>query len=474
MAKYDLDLRMGLDEKLQAAELDIGALSYSIDTNNLYIDALQSDKITIERQQIDANYSYGLKYPDGQKYTMNTNEQLGENAIAFGKECIASGDFSFAAGFETEANGECSIAFGNNTIVDGKNSLSLGFSNIIKGDNSLVSGYNNIILNNNSFIIGDNNISKGNINLIYGKDSFSSGSYNHLTGKGLYSNNSNNFIIGNYNSFNKVELLESIPVNGEFLEYAEDISIASGTVFKEYGYSDFYIDENNNVQLLESSLIEASSPIQLEGLYAKINENGWIGKYQNCSFNSYQIKYYFPSFNVDNNLFIIGNGTGEDNRSNAFTVNTNGDTYISGKLNVNGIVNFSSNLQVNSLTVNESITSKNIEVSENITSNNLTVNENIISKNINVSNNITIKNDNVVTETVLEQTKTEIMTEVQQIADSIVTDVWYSGSEPPQETKLLWIRTGTEYANGILYYYTGDTTNTSNYKGWIPMSAAYS
>ena len=61
MAKYDLDLRMGIDSKLQSAELDTGALSYAVDTQNLYIDALKEDKSTVERQQINADKAYAIR-----------------------------------------------------------------------------------------------------------------------------------------------------------------------------------------------------------------------------------------------------------------------------------------------------------------------------------------------------------------------------------------------------------------------------
>ena len=100
MAKYDLDLRMGIDSKLQSAELDTGALSYAIDTQNLYVDALKEDKTTVERQQINANLSYGLRNLNGIKSlesnTSNYSLSSGDNSSATEMYSYAIGEGIYA------------------------------------------------------------------------------------------------------------------------------------------------------------------------------------------------------------------------------------------------------------------------------------------------------------------------------------------------------------------------------------------
>ena len=667
MAKYDLDLRMGIDEKLQTADIDIGALSYSVDKNNFYIDALKEDKVKSERQQIDANKSYNLKnnkehiiatyskygdyalnlgkhddihqisnlsgnqggtiltgkisilendlihlnnsiiqiedkYFQIQKYQIlstldidvyeikfeidsyldvelnsdniynlylygsthdyaiaegfstkangfashsegqytqaigesshaegiNTvasgnyshaeggfmshaegesshaegklthakgtashaegseteaiginshaegsyTKASGSNAHAQGNNTIAKGEQSFATGLETEANGENSVATGNNTIVDGNNSLSLGFSNIIKGNNSLVGGYNNISLGNNILGFGKENKINGYNSFVHGNNSISYASNNILIGDGLISHSINALILGTYNK-------EENPLSATKREYKFDengniISISGssgynhmsetmGLVSKDVEvYTDYYIDENNKIQLIEDSkkiitLTNSNNTSEeIAGFYKSSFDNGLI-VYGNTTLSQDNwSQEFFDPFKF-NNLFIIGNGTGEDNRSNAFTVNTKGDTFMAG---------------------------------------NLTATNGYFSDKLNVKNNITINDVNVITQTQLDTTvtnlntkieekqnllnlqigttKEEILAEVDQKISALQTDIWAKGETPPENTKLLWIRTGTDYANGILYYYTGDTTNEANYDGWIPMSAAYS
>lgn len=113
MARYDLDLRMGLDNKLIDANLDVGALSYSIDKQNLYIDALKEDKISIERQMLNADKAYSIR---------NKNEQIvAESGL---------GDLSFISGFNPSALKTASQAFGTETVANNENCLAIGKFNI--------------------------------------------------------------------------------------------------------------------------------------------------------------------------------------------------------------------------------------------------------------------------------------------------------------------------------------------------------
>ena len=67
------------------------------------------------------------------------------------------------------------------------------------------------------------------------------------------------------------------------------------------------------------------------------------------------------------------------------------------------------------------------------------------------------------------------------IQENSVTNIWERGPEPPNNTKLLWIRydenDSTKYGNGILYYFNPEadaTTNVTDPNKWLPMSAIYS
>lgn len=141
MARHDLDLRMGIDEKLKNAEKDTGALSYSVDKHNIYIDALKEDKTTTERQQLDARRSYGLKYPDEEFYEMNRAEgsQLGDHAITFGYNNIASGDNSMAIGYYNAPSDDYIFSIGNGNEDERSNAISVSKdgTTIINGETTI-------------------------------------------------------------------------------------------------------------------------------------------------------------------------------------------------------------------------------------------------------------------------------------------------------------------------------------------------
>ena len=65
MADYMLDLRMGVDAKLNASTVEVnestaGTISYAVDNRNLRIDAKKADG-TFEKQLINADLAYGVR-----------------------------------------------------------------------------------------------------------------------------------------------------------------------------------------------------------------------------------------------------------------------------------------------------------------------------------------------------------------------------------------------------------------------------
>ena len=55
---------------------------------------------------------------------------------------------------------------------------------------------------------------------------------------------------------------------------------------------------------------------------------------------------------------------------------------------------------------------------------------------------------------------------------AIVTDIWYAGTTPPSNGKLLWIDTSSGNGNGIIKYLPAGQ-NASTASNWIAVSAIY-
>ena len=203
-----------------------------------------------------------------------SNNASGNYSHAEGYSTTASGDISHAEGFDTEASGNHSHAEGDTTTASGNYSHAEGFHTTASGNHSHAEGYYTI----------------------------ASGNYSHA--EGMYTTASG------YNS------------------HAEGYyTIASGNYSHAEGY---------NTEVL------GNGAAHVEGYYTTANGSGAHagGTYSNAMGDSFAHGYHVSapstnsfvigSYNVEDNsggmtsageyLFTIGNGTSENNRSNALTV----------------------------------------------------------------------------------------------------------------------------------------------------------
>lgn len=251
-----------------------------------------------------------------------------------------------------------SIVLGkNNTIIENSNnSICLGNSNTIRtgssdncciGDlNSVEQGSNNIFIfgKSNSFSSGAlNDLCLGSSNNLFyathvicigdNNDCEQSSSYNHIFGESntLNQSSSYNFIIGN-NS-----LASGMNQNSFIIGYS-NIAMNGGNQNYIYGYNNIITDGAQNIILLGLGLKNSHA-----------SNNSIIGRY-----------------NIDpNNVnsagnFIVGNGTSDDDRSNALEIKADGsqvitlkDTSVTG-LGIGKITITQSNISFESLKENSS------------------------------------------------------------------------------------------------------------------------
>ena len=118
MARYDLDLRMGLEHKLKEAELDTGTLSYAVDTKNVFIDALLADA-SVGRQLTNAGLAYGVR---------DKQERIVAEA--------GNADYSFNIGRNIINDNECGLVVGQYNVPSKTHSLSLADSSFSIGGGS--------------------------------------------------------------------------------------------------------------------------------------------------------------------------------------------------------------------------------------------------------------------------------------------------------------------------------------------------
>lgn len=613
MANNMLDLRMGVDARLNASEVSVnestvGTISYAVDKQNLYIDALikDGDNKSFEKQMINAdkayvirdeneniiaksgygdysfqsgffgesrvkikliraegyvdatydfevindvdidiNNDYILRYPvyerDGrikyfkinfintkrlfindfsvQFYTPDYNVEyelidyqsggaFGDNSHAEGDETIAlgnqshtegsvtkalgtnshaEGDFSrangrnsHAEGRNTEANGDNSHAGGNSTKANGKNSHTEGQNTEANGDNSHAMGLSTISNFNNSTVIGQYNLIKNKYEVV----EISQESYTGAT-------NTTYFYIGDKYSFNQEQ---------GYFEISNTLGITTdawGRITRDQ--IDEYIQNNEDTSLLFKYMLNSDQKI----LYENVKVNKSLATINGQMVYTGLDSITFPSTakSVKTNphiLFAIGNGSSDNNRSDAFIVNLDGNAEIKNNLTIGNdlIVNNSAKIPqiTGGLEVYGSLYAQNgLSVYGNFSQSgdsfntyassiklgNITIDSSAYNM-VYINSNLGFDIDGQCTfwDTPVDAEGNEFITEdvLQDELGKLITQAWARGAEPPDDTKLFWIRyDGTEtYGNGVMYYYVeGEEGTDPLHPGWISMSAIY-
>jgi Head domain of trimeric autotransporter adhesin len=251
---------------------------------------------------------------------------LGSLSQAFGRNTTASSNYSMAAGFLAHASGDYSIAFGSNTSAAGLYSIVTGYNSVAAGTAAIAMGYQSNATGNNSVALGEDNsasgansVSLGTLNTASGISSTAlgysttaSGNYSFATGIGSMAFGNNSFAAGN-----SVMASNTYAIAFGFETVAAGInSTVMGSFSTASGNNSFAAGDYNVSSGISSAAL---------GLYNKSKSySGFVVGHYNDSANAASP----TSFNSNNRVFQIGNGTADNARSNAITVLQNGNTGI--------------------------------------------------------------------------------------------------------------------------------------------------
>ena len=201
---------------------------------------------------------------------------FGINAHAEGWNTSAIGDYSHAEGQQTLASGSCAH-------VEGYENVSSGFNAHAEGQRTLASG-------SRSHAEGFSTTAIGNCSHAEGEDTISSGSASHAEGKGTIASGQSQHTFGEYNIEDDIDEW----VSGNSYVIGDKVKKSNG-----YSYISYICKEDN-------------SDIEFD-------ESHW--------------KIFYTKFNY---VEIVGNGSGPANRSNARTLDWDGNEWIAGNLTVAG------------------------------------------------------------------------------------------------------------------------------------------
>ena len=224
----------------------------------------------------------------------NNYGPIGEDAVDFSRSSVASTSFgasgrkSMAMGSNTTASGLTSTAMGSNTTASGSVSTALGLNTTASKSGSTAMGSNTAASGNSSTALGANTTASGLVSTAMGASTTASG--NRSTAMG-----DNTIASGNY----------SIAMGEQ--------SIASGTRSTAMG---------------EGTIASGTTSTTM-GLFtmAKSAYETAIGSY-----NTDYTPNSETSFDENDRLFVIGNGTSSSNRNNALTMFKNGNAEFDGEI----------------------------------------------------------------------------------------------------------------------------------------------
>lgn len=253
------------------------------------------------------NYSFGGGW--------NTMAK-GIYSTAFGNNTSASGSSSTAMGFGTSATGSNSSAMGLNSIATGINSTAMGSETIAAGTNSVAMGFSTSAIGYRSTALGlyteatgDNSTAMGRSTIASGESSTSIGYSTSATGTASvamgYLTSANSYYSTAMGVLTKAENYASTAIgNQTFATGFSSVSMGTRT----------YATGDHSTTMGDSVTARA---------YASLT----IGRFNDSIITS------SPTTWVSSDpLFIIGNGTGDFTRSNAFVVYKNGNTILQGEL----------------------------------------------------------------------------------------------------------------------------------------------
>lgn len=233
--------------------------------------------------------------------------KLGEESLGLGKALDDSGNANLLVGESHNTEGKYSIIVGSTNNTHGKNNCAIGESNSTQRNNAVAFNYR---------------CHAWEGGFAQGAETYSSGSYSHSEGDGTAARGNYSHAEG-YSTYQAHGVLDlnSTPTFINLLENrlstTRPYSLAFGKASHAEGKDTVAIHEYTHTEGIGTIAWQLSnnSPQHVEGKYNAVDKEG-----------------------TTNYLHIIGNGTSETNRSNAYTLDVDGNAYYAGTITCKSIV----------------------------------------------------------------------------------------------------------------------------------------
>jgi len=266
-------------------------------------------------------------------------DSVGLSSLASGFNAIAKGENAIAFGNSTRANGLGAVALGLSTVAQGNYSTALGVSSIASGGYSIAAGFDAVASGNGSFAFGLFAQALGLSSVAFGEQCLASGVQSmcfgymarteaaHATAIGYeaFANGPKAISLGDGSSAigsSSVAIGKSTATIGDFAISLGAFTRAVGNSSTATGYDTDAFGESS---FSSGEDTRASGDFSFSAGYtttAKAYASFVTGRYNDTTAMSTSM------WNTVDPLFIIGNGSANNARSNAVTVLKSGKTGI--------------------------------------------------------------------------------------------------------------------------------------------------
>ena len=223
----------------------------------------------------------------------------GKNSVSLGYDTDATGEMSFVANGANAANGPYSAAFGGSNTANGNKSFTVGHANIADAENAFVCGYSNkitegakngFVANTGNEVSAPNAAAFGTENKAAGDSSLAVGGNNEATGVRAFA-------------------------TGTRTKASGAFAFTGGTSTEANGNASFAIGARTKAK--QNFSFAGGNDTETNGMAGFAHGSGLkITKDAQAALG----KYNAPAADL---LFMVGNGTADTDRKNAFAVKEN-------------------------------------------------------------------------------------------------------------------------------------------------------
>jgi len=261
----------------------ISSMALGYNTKAIGVASLSMGAYTKAVDTLDVAMGYITVASGGGSTAMGWKSKArGGASLAMGDSTIADGEASLAMGSHTLASGLSSTAMGIATEASGDYSTSMGDSTLASGFASTAMGYQTEAHGFNTIAMGDNTVAWGDASVAMGSNTHANGQFSLAIGNMSVADNDASVAIG-----------DQTTANGLASWSAGTHTIADGDASTAFGFYTHAVSAGSFVLGGYNEIFSDNNP-----------------------------------YNPQNALFIIGNGSDESNRHNAFTVLKSGSIGI--------------------------------------------------------------------------------------------------------------------------------------------------